>query len=233
MDLFFVPFAGGNKYSFKALEHHLPADMKITVLEPPGRGARIAEPLLYSLQEIADDMYGHMRPGIEKDYTIYGHSMGGIIAYLLALRARKEGHRLPVHLFVSGTTGPSFREESALHHKLEKDDFIRELINLGGLPQELLSNMELFDFFEPVLRADLQAIDTYCHTPVPPLDIPVTVLLGDNEEVTPDGAGYWQRETNFPIDLITFPGNHFFLFDHPGQVAALVSEKLGHLARPL
>ena len=49
-----IPFAGGNRFSFKILEKYVPQDFDWITLESPGRGNRFSEKLLDNIDETGD-----------------------------------------------------------------------------------------------------------------------------------------------------------------------------------
>ena len=93
-------------------------------------------------------------------------------------------------------------------------------------PPHVLQNEELLEVFEPVLRADFQANDTYEHKREEPFDVPLTVMIGTEEETSREDALRWQEETMQDIDLTEFPGGHFFIFDHLSDLGGIVSRTL-------
>ncbi|MCE5264829.1 MAG: thioesterase, partial [Deltaproteobacteria bacterium] len=58
--LFCIPFAGGSAYSYRDLQRHA-AGVRFVTLELPGRGRRFSAPLLTSLPEMVDDLFGQIR----------------------------------------------------------------------------------------------------------------------------------------------------------------------------
>jgi surfactin synthase thioesterase subunit len=228
LNLFCLAFAGGNKYSYRLLHTKAPSFINLITLEYPGRGQRIQEPLLDELDLIVNDLYQQIRKDIAiTDYALYGHSMGALVVYLLALKLREEGLRLPSQIFLSGAAGPSAPCRLDKHrHLLPKNEFIDELKHLGGMPAELLNNDELLEFLEPILRNDFKAIETYQYKESRPLDISFTVITGMEEEIPIEEVFLWQKETLINVDFKRMPGNHFFIFDHSDRLLEIIVKKV-------
>jgi len=224
--LFCIPFAGGSSYSYRELEKYTADFIEVVPVELPGRGRRFSEPLITDIHELARDVGGGIRDRLHRPYALYGHSMGGCIAYLLARRLAQEGMPLPLHLFVSGREGPSAKLKRPNRHLLPREEFVEELKRFEGTPRQVLENEELMTLFEPILRADFQANDTYVHEPGPPLDVPVTVMIGLDDNTTDEEALKWREETLHEISLLRFPGGHFFIFDHSPQMGRIFSRRL-------
>ena len=228
INLFCLAFAGGNKYSYREFVEKAPSFLNIIPLEYPGRGGRIKEPLLPDIIAVTNDLYKQISPLIgEKEYAIYGHSMGGLTAYLLTRKLIENGHRPPLHLFITGTTGPSaISRTEKKRHLLEKEEFIQEIKDLDGMPDEILYNEELLDYFEPILRSDFAASETYLHQDAAPVDIPFTVITGTEEDMEMEDILLWQKESIHEVDFKQMPGKHFFIFQHIYQIFEIISQKL-------
>jgi surfactin synthase thioesterase subunit len=197
-------------------------DIEVSTFELPGRGRRIGAPLLDACDPMVDDLLLQVRPLLREPYALFGHSMGALLAYLVAQRVRREGLPLPSSLIVSGGPAPS-RITSRGWHLLPRPEFLRVLSGLGGCPPAILAEPELMDLYEPVLRADFTAMATYCHKPAEPFGFPITSLVGTEDHVSEDEARDWQQETAQRLRLHRFPGDHFFIFRHWPQIRQIVS----------
>lgn len=228
LNIFCLPFAGGNKYSYREYKEIAPSFINFIFLEYPGRSSRIKEPLLADAHELVDDLYKIIINHIDdRDYAIYGHSLGGLLTYLLTRKLKENGHKLPVHLFVSGTTGPSSTSRGEKkRHLLSKQDFIQELKDLNGMPDEILKNDELLDYYEPILRSDFMASENYVYKVADPLEIPITVITGKEEDMELADIELWQKETTHIVDFIRFPGNHFFIYKYANAIIQIISKKI-------
>jgi surfactin synthase thioesterase subunit len=52
------------------------------------------------------------------------------------------------------------------------------------------------------------------------------VVLGVDDDITPEQARGWQLETLRPLSLSYFAGGHFFIREHAAKLAALVGGAL-------
>jgi surfactin synthase thioesterase subunit len=225
--LFGVPYAGGNSWSYRGLEPHLPAGVELVGLELPGRGRRSGERLCSSLDDLAEDLFRQPHPRIgAARYALFGHSMGALLALLVTRRIRRAGLPLPDALFLSASDPPSARP-ARKRHLLAKPDFFEMVRDLGGCPPEVLQDSGLVEFFEPILRADFKAVDTWQVCDDEPVDVPLTVMIGREDEVSVDNARLWARETTRPVRLHQFDGNHFFILGHWAQIGSIIEEQLG------
>lgn len=228
VNVFCLPFAGGNKYSYREFKNRAPSFLNFISLEYPGRGGRIKEPLLSNTSALADDLYKAIEHLVDDcDYVIYGHSLGGLMTYLLTRKLIEHGHRKPLHLFITGTTGPSSLSRiERKRHLLPHAEFIQELKDLKGMPDEILLSDELLEYCEPILRSDFMASEKYVHEESAPLDIPITVITGNEEDMENSDIALWQKETTLPVDFRKFPGNHFFIYQNVQPIIQIISNKL-------
>lgn len=227
--LYCLPFAGGNSYSYRNFPAHVDNAIKMKPLELPGRMRRIKEPLLTDAEAIADDVFAQvLQDDLTQPYAIYGHSMGGLLGYLLTKRLLQNNCQAPKHLFFSGRNAPSFVMEEPKKSQLPTKEFIAMLKEFGGAPQEVLEDPQLMDFFEPILRTDFQAIENYKYQPMSKaFDIPITLLFATHDrEITEAGILAWQQETTQPLNLKKFEGGHFFIFDAFPQIGQIFYQTL-------
>jgi len=227
--LFCFPFAGGNKYSYKTFERLKPEYLGIISLEYPGRGTRNSEELLTDIQLLANDCHREIEKQIKQnDYAFFGHSMGGLVAFLVARKIMQENSiKPPEHIFISGTVGPSSVVRGAKGiYNLGWDEFKNELRMLNGCPTEILENDEILTFFEPVLRADFKANETYVYQESVPLSIPMTVIVGSEEEYEVADVHLWEKESRLPVKFFKMPGDHFFIFKWQAKLVDLISKTI-------
>jgi surfactin synthase thioesterase subunit len=222
------PFAGGNKYAYQPYEAHLPKDLEWLTFEGPGKAERFREARLDDMQHVLDDYWRQIGGYLREPYALYGHSFGAMAAFLLARRIRAEGLKPPVHLFLSGRVPPSWSDEGDKLWKMDKTRFWEGIKAYGGSPDALLQHPDLMALYEPMIRSDLKALDSWDHAahPEAPLDVPATVLLGTREKITMESAPAWQQEFRPEIRIRQFEGRHFWILDHTAEVVALIAETL-------
>lgn len=218
--LFLVHYAGGSCYSFDFLIPYLHR-FDVRCLELPGRGKRVREPMLSSALEATNDLLTQVEQcgGYDADTIVYGHSLGAYLGLYLVDRMEKEGCS-PRRLVVSGNPGPGINENKT-RHDLSKEEFRNELIELGGMPLEVLNNKELYEFYEPILRADFKLADTVSQNLPPVINTSVLSIMGTLEEHA-DLIGNWATCTKGEFQYQLLEGDHFFIHKHPHKLAQLI-----------
>ncbi|WP_157264419.1 thioesterase II family protein [Azohydromonas aeria] len=225
-----IPFSGGSALSYRGLGAAFDS-IEVLTFELPGRGRRFHEPLLNDCHAMAAELLRQMRPHLHGPCVLFGHSLGSLLAYLVARLARSQGLPAPRALVVSGGRAPT-RVIDRGWHRLPRPELHRVLRDLGGCPPAILAEPELMDLYEPVIRADFAALAHYRHEVAAPFDFPVTVLVGADDEVSEDDARAWQQETTLPLQLHRFPGNHFFIEQHWAPIRQLISAHVHAAGRP-
>lgn len=224
INLVCLPYAGGGPNCFAALRPHLPKDWTLHELSLPGRGQRYHEPILTDAEAMAADLWHQLSPMTARPYALLGHSMGSLLAWLVCHRMAASKLRMPVHLFLSGREAPSIPHKEPYEHLLSYSDFKAKLMGYGGIAPEITSDENIFSFFEPMIRADFRATETWKYRTFPRLGIPVTVFSGTEEDMTESEVHAWQQEFEQAAQFTVFEGGHFFLFDHAAAfVRAIVS----------
>lgn len=227
INLFCLPFAGGSKYSYPEFVKKASVNFNVIPLDLPGRGSRFREPLLTDIHSMVEDLFNQMKRGFQMPYIIYGHSMGTLLAYLVTNRIRTANLRAPLLLFLTGCGSPGrsfIRNEK--RYLLPKDEFISKLKSYGGSPDEILEDESLLNYFEPIIRADFQAVDTYVFEPAPSFDIPLVVITGTEESVTREEAQAWKDHTEAEVECFQFPGKHFFIFNYVDAMIDMLIERV-------
>jgi surfactin synthase thioesterase subunit len=214
--LYFLHFAGGNKYSFQPILGHF-KDFNVEVLELPGRGRRMGEKLLNSQENAVKDLYNQIKNRTSKnEFLIYGHSMGAVLGLKLCRMLQKD-NILPKGLIVTGNPGPGI-EKDIIRYNLPEDEFNAELKKLGGVPDEFFESKELYDFFAPVLRADFEVAEIDDGINTTPINIPIHAIMGQDENHVEDIYN-WSKYTTSTFNSELWSGNHFFIFDHGEKLA--------------
>ncbi|MBF8191746.1 thioesterase [Nonomuraea sp. K274] len=221
------PHAGGAASYFFPLSGALKSSLQVVALQYPGRQDRRHQPCPSTIAEFAEGAYAALKPLMSGPVAFFGHSMGAVIAFEVADRMRERLGAAPSALFASGRRAPSTTRDENV--RLRGDDgLIAELRRLSGTGDEILEDEELLRLILPPLRSDYAAIETYRYRPGPKLGCPVLALIGDEDpRCDLDEARAWADHTTGPFSLHTFSGGHFYLTDHLGSVADLVSRQLG------
>jgi len=210
--LFCFPYAGGSALIYREWGAALPVQVEVCPVQLPGRGHRLREAPLQRMQPLAEESARALLPLFDRPFAFFGHSMGALLAFEIARLLRARNVPGPSHLFVSGRQAPQAAETEPPTYDLPEPEFIEELRRLNGTPPEVLAHPELMQVMLPLLRADFEAVQTYAYREEPPLDCPISIYGGvQDEEVSREDLDGWCAQTNAPCTVRLFPGDHFFL----------------------
>lgn len=217
-----LPHAGGSASFFLPYAVALSPAVDVVAVQYPGRQDRRSEPPLTDMAVLADQVHAVLRREPERPLTLFGHSMGAVLAFEVAQRLEAEG-RGPVRLFASGRRAPSV-ERAENFHQQSDDGILAEVRRMNGTLSSLLLDEELMRAALPALRADYRATETYRCPPGARVKCPVTVLTGaDDPKTTPEEAEAWAAHTSGACEQHEFPGGHFFLSDQVGPIVTLLN----------
>ncbi|HEY2389541.1 MAG TPA: alpha/beta fold hydrolase [Candidatus Angelobacter sp.] len=225
--LFCFPYAGGNEYIFRNWEKSLPDFVEVRAVSLPGRGVRIHHEPYRDLSRLVNDLAMERQLFVERPFAFFGHSMGALISFELA-RAVRDRYRIqPAKLFVSGRGAPHLPHKRPPVHDQPAEEIRTVLRELNGTPPEILENDEMMKLALPLLRADLQVVETYKCEPSTPLTCPIAGFTGtEDADVTDADMQAWQMHTSGRFTLDTFSGDHFFIKTAETQVLARLSQEL-------
>lgn len=233
--LFCFPYAGGSASAFRGWSEKLPEELEVCAVQLPGRERRMGESAYTRMEPLIEELVRVLEPVLDLSFAFFGHSMGGKVAYELALALRREGRPSPRLMIASGSRPPFAAREIDPIHGLPDDELIAELRELGGTPKEVLENDELMRLLLPLLRSDFELNETYdqSHPDAPthePFRFPVAAYAGKGDaECPPETVEQWQQITEGPFRLRIFDGGHFFLHDVPDEVVSALRRDLAAL----
>jgi pyochelin biosynthetic protein PchC len=209
-----LPHAGGSATAFRSWGSALPSWIELVCVQYSGRQDRIGEPFVADVPTLVDEVVAELPT--DGMLALFGHSMGATVAFEAARRTR------PVHLFLSA---PSTGREPL--NTATDEQLLAGVKRLGGAGATLLEHPEIRRLTMPALRHDLKMLAAYEIADGPPLDCPITVLIGDGDHTcSAADAGRWAKRTTTEFGLRVFPGGHHYLEDVGEEIVALLAGKL-------
>ena len=223
-----LPHAGGGSAIFHRWQRLLPGHLAVLPLKLPGRESRFNESAHGNLKTLINALTPGIADVVREPFALFGHSMGGLVAYELAQRLRSEHGITPQILFVSACRSPDrFRQDRALH-RLPDEEMIASLVrdfNKDGKSHP--AELEMMRTMAETIRADLKLLETYEHPPHPPLDCPIVgIAASEDKQVTAADVNGWQAFTTGRFMMRTMPGSHFFLREQETSVMDLIASKV-------
>jgi surfactin synthase thioesterase subunit len=189
-----------------------PEGCDVVAVQTPGRENRSAEPVAESIDQLADQIVPHLLPLLDRPAVIWGHSLGGIVAWEV-VRLLRERHRIePAHFLVTGTAPPH------LIVKWQKREVMLKAMVADNSPEYLVSlsryvdNPELLAAIIPPMRRDFPQLQSYRPKAGAPLDCPITAFSARQDDMAyADEIREWSGHTRDRFELIEVEGDHWFL----------------------
>jgi surfactin synthase thioesterase subunit len=200
-------------------------DVEVLGVQLPGRGGRYHEPAFTRMGSLVEAVVAEVP--FHGPFVFFGHSLGALVAYEVARALRAAGLRQPDRLFVSAHQAPHLPTSDPPVHHLPDEELIAWIDReYGSLPAEITGNAELQRLIVPAYRSDFELVETYAHTPGEPLDCPITVIGGTEDEVTETELRAWGGHTAADCELVWLPGGHFYLREQRPALLDLVASSL-------
>jgi medium-chain acyl-[acyl-carrier-protein] hydrolase len=227
--LFCLPYAGGGANTYRLWPQLLPDEVELCVFQLPGRGARLSDAPFTDSSPLVSNLYDVIEPYLDMPVAFFGHSMGALLAFELARRLRQKSKPEPAHLFLSGRRAAQIPLDGPPIYNLPEAELVEKLRELKGTPKEVFEYPELLQLMIPLLQADFAVCQSYVYSPEPPLNCPITVLGGaEDQEIGRDLLEAWSAQTTSTFYLHMFPGDHFFINTTHAPICRLISNQLGY-----
>lgn len=225
IQLFILPFAGGSKSAFREFESFFTSEIQVICLEYPGRGTRAEEPACTRMQALIQDMTKQIRMNRKNElpFAVMGYSMGCEIAFDLLQYALEE--KAIYGVFCA-------REEIADKTKgynyalLDDQQFLRKIVDLGGIDPRILKNERFLSIALRTLRADYHLLHQYeFHENRGKLSQNLAIFYCPEDTPARQVEG-WQKRTMGYTNFYPMDGGHFFFQQHGKEMASIITDKL-------
>ncbi|OBK23312.1 thioesterase [Mycobacterium asiaticum] len=209
--LYIFPHAGGTAKDYIAFSKEFSGSLARIAVQYPGQRDGAGLPPLSSIPALANDIFAMMKPAARVDVPVafFGHSMGGMLAFEVALRFQAAGYQV-LAFFVSACSAPGH-----IRYKQIKEMSDSEMLNLvaqmTGMNPEFFDDEEFLVGVLPTLRA-ARAIAGYDSPPEKKLTCPIYGFIGDKDWITTrEDMNPWGDRTSSEFAMRVFPGDHFYL----------------------
>jgi surfactin synthase thioesterase subunit len=220
--LYCFAHAGAGVSSFDRWPERSGRGVEIVPVLLPGREARRREPRPTGRDALLADLFGPLAAAAAADgpYALYGHSLGGLVAYTLAHALLEAGLPAPEFLAVGACPAPDtapLRDTDGLSDA----ELLSFVGDMGAAPTGLLAEegSVWHRVVLPVLRDDVVLADALRAAATDPATggpLPVPVLAVDGRRdpaVAAAAVDAWRGWTTERCVRRTVPGDHFFVRD--------------------
>lgn len=200
------PHAGGGPAFYRALAASLGEGMGVYAVNYPGRERLIREPPTPSMGVLVASLVEQVTSGVEGPVVLFGHSMGAVVAFEVAMSLGEQVRGLIVSGHPSPTEGPVGRGL----HLASEDELVHQVEEMGAVPEGLLQHPEFRYHLIRLLRHDLRVVETHrCREGS--IGVPLVAYAGNEDRVaSPAGVRAWASMTSVRFRSRAFQGGHFY-----------------------
>jgi surfactin synthase thioesterase subunit len=216
-----LAFCGGGTGGYRQWAAHVDPGTDLVLICYPGREGRFAEDFARDWEELAVDTTAAVRAAADRPFTLFGHSMGGWMAFDVATRLERTGGPVPDRLVVSSCNAAyrGVTDRDRFPRQSDSDPALLDWMRItGSLPDYVLGDPDLREMAVELMRADVVVRDSYQPQVGRRTAVPLHVLYGaDDPVIEPAIADQWARlATAIRVDEL--PGGHFYTPQVWGQL---------------
>jgi surfactin synthase thioesterase subunit len=217
------PFAGSGTAFFRPWQGILADSFEVEPVLLPGRERRIIERPCQTVDEAMDDTLSRLGEKVKgaSSVTVFGHSLGAVLAYAFVLRLSDETGVQASRLIVSGSHAPH-KPRTRNATGLDDDAFLARVSEFAGFDDPAMLDPEMRELILPTLRADVAMHESYSPEPHRTAS-PITAIRGrDDRLVSAEDLLGWQEVAEGPIEVVELPGGHMYPAEQPEPLLALL-----------
>lgn len=227
MKLICAPFAGAIRKDFDSFISCFGEEWEVCLIDYPGHGSRRREPYAKNFSELAEKSALQVTALLVQNepYVLMGYSMGSIVVYEMVVRGLVPAPKLLVE---ASHRPPNLEWASKSFVHLDDRDFWKQLKKLGamGNVQESFLENKVYRrmFFDPI-REDYRIISTYQRKMQKIHGVPAICFYSPSD-VPEEEMNQWKLFFENEADFYQMGENHFFLYDHYSEMAAIIQEQM-------
>jgi external thioesterase TEII len=212
------PCAGNTSTSFLPLIRELDRAHRIVAVDPPGHGIQQDAAPIDRVEALVETYVRVLHGELSRRPFLLGHSLGGLIAYLVALRM-EAAHHPPAGVMICAAHPPRHVMWERWS-SLSDDDLIFRLEGIGGIPDSLRNDRETVLAHLESTRADFRALERwYIGRSIPSIAAPLAVVAGrDDRFTTTERVREWLSQST-RSHFLAVDGGHFVVQERAGEVA--------------
>jgi surfactin synthase thioesterase subunit len=153
--------------------------------------------------------------------------MGGLLAYEIYYKINEMGFRKAKHIFFSGCKAPSVIRKRENIYTLSDYDFMKKVMKLGGISQELMINKKFLKTFVPIIKNDFKILETYKYKKRShKIECDVSILNGKQDSINSQDILKWKSHVCKSFKVYNLEGNHFFINNNIKKITSIINDTL-------
>ena len=224
-ELYMLPYAGGSSLSYS--RWCFDERVKVVSLDYRGHGTRMKEELDKNFEDVVQDIYEQIcTQSEEQNISIFGHSMGSLVAWEVAERLKEDGIGLK-SLFVSACVPPHKFDFQYYNLLVTEEGLIEFLRKENRIRENQLRSTIFKDIVCPASINDYRLLSLYRKKAWQKINCPIICLYGlQDEMINTKDMKYWSEYTDNKCELREFQGSHYYIEDARNltEIEQIVSE---------
>lgn len=214
-----IPFAGGGASQFATWQKIIGSRIEILPVQLPAREDRYGECAITDINEAVKNISHEISSVVgDMPFAVFGHSMGGLIAYSLTERLENEYRQFPKLCVISASSIDVCRKKSGIN-KMNDAELIDELMQYGGIDEKLLEIPDFLKIYLDMIRNDYILIESFKNYKNKNIKTDLRLYSGNKDVlVSRDEMTEWKKYTSGQVTERQFEGNHFFLREYAEDI---------------
>ncbi|ANU49716.1 thioesterase [Enterocloster clostridioformis] len=219
--------AGGSARFFLTWKKSIPESIDVFPIQLPKRENREKEDMPSSITHLSEQFVEQNLDLFNSPFSLFGHSMGAIIAYEVAAILKRKYICQPAAMFVSASVIPEDVKNEKIFTDLSDLEILSKLVDLKGTNAELLKEKSFLDYFMPIIQTDLKLFNNYKCDVHERFNCPIYLLYGNNDPfVTCEKMRRWEQHSYYKVLLNEFEGDHFFISEYVDEICDYISKRI-------
>ncbi len=225
--LFCFSYAGGSASFYSDWSSFLHKNIGVYPYELAGHGGRAEESTLHTVESASKEAADTIKEFSDKPILLYGHSMGGIIAFQTSFELAEKYGTAAAGLFISASV-PNYSQTSKMNgikmSELNDEEFCDKLIEFEAIDKRIFRVKSFKEIYLPVIRSDFYMTENFIPTDNIKLDSDMFIYGGSGDKIiSAQLLNEWKVHTNKKIQINVMSGGHFFVRQHKERICSDIS----------
>jgi surfactin synthase thioesterase subunit len=218
--MFCLPYAGGNAEFYLPWKSLIPSWIDLCPIQLADRSYRLNEPCAKDFYVLVDELFSIISKYDDKEVILYGHSMGSVLAYEIAVRMEPP----PILLCLTGGDAPNEWKGKNFHTNFSDSEMLEWMVDNYGYSSPNEMKHYLLPFIR-TLRNDLLICENYETTGR--IYRYSTIIAGarDDHLCTSD-LNLWKKYCPDSEVIYFENGGHFFNKVYANELVSIISKKV-------
>lgn len=211
-ELYLLPYAGGTSFSYSRWRFDEGIDVHL--IDYKGHGSRLKETLDSSFENLVDDVTKMILNQTDgKDVNIFGHSMGGLVAWDIVNNLRRKGISCR-NLIVSACVPPHLFNFEQYKVLATENGLLNFLKQEQRLSEKQIDSKMFREVVCPASINDYRLLTLYRRTKWEKADIQIACLYGNRDSMIDiQLIDKWHDYSSICFKMFEFDGDHYYIED--------------------